>query len=431
MSFLNKVNNKYLSTNKLNILLIFSICFGIGALNTISTIYILIIQSKIILNKEYKLYKQKWFILSIVLYLIIIFSGFTSSYSNEIFVKSLTNLRFPLMALSIQYTLIKKDNLIFMLKCIFFIVVFVTIDSIIQYFFGINLFGNNISETAVNRSRLTSIFGDEEIVGAFLIKFFLLGFIYFVNKNFSIKLNFFVFVVFGITIFLSQERMAFLLFCLSIFIILIFFTNKERIISVLVSLITIITIFYGIVSFDETLKRRYVQTFTHAGSGINIFVKDKENSHSNYKFEIVRGLKNSLWGAHFLTAIEIFKDNPILGTGPKTFRYECKKNKYDNIDSLYKNKRCSTHPHNYYLEILSENGIIGLGYLLILLIIFFYNEIKLFVYRKNFVQGFLVLSIFVNLWPIASTGSFYSSLNGLAIWLSIGVLFGYKKILSQ
>ena len=225
--------------------------------------------------------------------------------------------------------------------------------------------------------------------------------------------------------------MAFLLFCLSIFLILIFSVNKDRITSIFVSLISIIAIFYGIISFDDSLKSRYVETFTNKGSGINIIIKNKESSHSNYQFQIARGLKDSLWGAHFLTAIEIFKDNRILGTGPKTFRYECKKSKYNNIDSIYKNKRCSTHPHNYYLEILSENGIIGFGYLIILLIIFFYNEIKLFIYRKNLIQGFLVLSIFVNLWPIASTGSFYSSLNGIAIWLSIGILFGYKRILSQ
>ena len=51
----------------------------------------------------------------------------------------------------------------------------------------------------------------------------------------------------------------------------------------------------------------------------------------------------------------MFLDNKIFGQGPKSFRYLC------NDDRFKINKwSCSTHPHNYYIQLLAETGLIGL-----------------------------------------------------------------------
>ena len=44
------------------------------------------------------------------------------------------------------------------------------------------------------------------------------------------------------------------------------------------------------------------------------------------------------------TAFNIFKDQPILGHGPKMFRVICKNKKY-----ATGNNPCMTHPHNFYM----------------------------------------------------------------------------------
>ena len=50
----------------------------------------------------------------------------------------------------------------------------------------------------------------------------------------------------------------------------------------------------------------------------------------------------------------MFLDNKIFGQGPKSFRYLC------NDDRFKINKwSCSTHPHNYYIQLLAETGLIG------------------------------------------------------------------------
>ena len=55
----------------------------------------------------------------------------------------------------------------------------------------------------------------------------------------------------------------------------------------------------------------------------------------------------------YLTTYKSFKDNILLGHGLKSFRYNC--NNY----LKEQNTLCSTHPHNYHLEVLHDTGIIG------------------------------------------------------------------------
>ena len=70
---------------------------------------------------------------------------------------------------------------------------------------------------------------------------------------------------------------------------------------------------------------------------------------------------------HYLSAIEIFKDNKLFGIGPKNYRKICKNEKY------YLNEfSCSTHPHNYFIQILAETGLIGLFLFSIIYLSFLY-----------------------------------------------------------
>ena len=116
--------------------------------------------------------------------------------------------------------------------------------------------------------------------------------------------------------------------------------------------------------------------------------------------------------------------NKYIGGGIKNFRYYC--HVRPNID---KNSKfiCNMHPHNYYLEILTETGILGL----ILILLVFVNILYLSFYKKyfsssiirnnNLIIPFLFLFI-AEIFPIKSTGSFFTTGNTTFLFLIIGFL---------
>ena len=75
--------------------------------------------------------------------------------------------------------------------------------------------------------------------------------------------------------------------------------------------------------------------------------------------------------SHYDTAIEMFKSKPYIGNGTKTFRFECLK---------INPKSCSTHPHNTYIQLLSENGLLGFIPVLLVFIILCYILLKDFIF---------------------------------------------------
>ena len=428
MKFIFKNNNQFLL-----IILLLSSLVGNAIFNLISVIFITKIFYEIFKNKDTKYFNQTWFKLAIILFIIFVTSSLMSEYSNLILLKNLTLIRFMFIALCVQYCLQKYNAINSFLYTILFMTIFVSFDALIQYFFGVNLFGNNLNTDSISRTRLTGIFGDEEIVGGFLIKFICLGvagiIIFFKNNK---KIIYSYYSIVGLTILLSQERMAFILMSFLTFIILIYFLWKKKFKSIIIILFISLTTIPAFFNFDESLKKRYLSTFT-SGSGLAKVTFDDSNKPINFieNFsdlnDIDISFKDSMWGAHYMTAFEIFKENVLFGSGTRSFRYECNKEKYGNLDSHYIKKRCSTHPHNYYLEILSETGIVGFLYLLFLLCIFFYYEYKFYSNTKDITHLFGVLSIFINLWPLASTGSIYASFNGLVIWISIGYVLSFSN----
>ena len=131
------------------------------------------------------------------------------------------------------------------------------------------------------------------------------------------------------------------------------------------------------------------------------------------------------------TAINIFKDNILFGSGPRMYRYLCLLPKYAYNNFTVGYKSCSTSPHNIYVQILSETGIFGFSLILILflstiylLCLFFYkriNNLQISIYHFN-----LILILFLNLFPFIPTGNFFGNWLSIIFYLPLGLLM-YKK----
>lgn len=149
----------------------------------------------------------------------------------------------------------------------------------------------------------------------------------------------------------------------------------------------------------------------------NVMLQRKKN---NTQTKWYNNFFDSQYGAHYLTAYNIFAKNPVIGTGIKSFRVKC--NDYDKINSISVNSRCSTHPHNLHLEILSEFGLVG--YLLFILIILSLLKTFYLNSRNSEIIYVLVFSLVICIvFPLRPSGSFFSTISSMFFWLSFSIFF--------
>ena len=111
----------------------------------------------------------------------------------------------------------------------------------------------------------------------------------------------------------------------------------------------------------------------------------------------------------FKTGYMTWLDKKIFGGGIKSFKINCPKAKTIN---------CGSHPHNYYLEILTDLGVIGF-----LLIVSFFILItyKSFLLPNPILSPFLFIFI-GEFFPFRTTGSFFTTFNATFIFLLISII---------
>jgi O-antigen ligase len=353
----------------------------------------------VIKNKEFYYFNNKpliiFFIFCIYCILLSIFVAEDMLLSFE---SSLFYFRIGVFSCFIWY-LIDRDKsvLIFFYYALVLCFLALTIDGYVQYFTGINLSGFKISG-----NRVASFFGNELIMGSYLSRLFPLLFALFLVKKkqkFEIYFIGLLFILVDVLIFMSGERSAFFFLNLSTIIIisLIKEYQKFRLITFIIAIICIIFLSLNQSKLNERM-------FKGPAEDIGLIKSAKEPV-------IFSKLHDSL----IRTAYNMFKDQPIFGHGPKMFRLICKDEKYaTGIRS------CSTHPHNFYIQLLAETGIIGFLFLfsaLMIVIFIVLIQFKSIVLRqKRFLTDYqvcLLTGILISLWPLTTNGNFFNN------WLMI------------
>ena len=333
---------------------------------------------------------------------------------------SLGILKYLIFFLALTYFLESENNNKLFFRLIFFIILFVVIDTFIQYLFGSDIFGNEFS--TAHGKRLSGPFGDEYVVGAYLSKLIFVGIIYLIQIKKNEYFNYSYLGVLLTIIFLAQERSAFFISLISSIFFILFYSSaiKHKIIS-LVMIITCILLF---LKFDNYSYDKYFKT-TSLQLGLTDVIHLR-NAAEGHKID---SFWDSRYGAHFLTAYEIFLDNKIYGSGIKTFRKICALSKYEKIESKYSDLRCNTHPHNIYFEVLAEGGfLLFIPFCLLILFLVIKNLVSFF--KEDSKNPYLVnISILIVLFfPLQTTGSFFSTFNGVFYWLGLATISCNMKL---
>ena len=362
------------------------------------------------LYKSYYLKNWKWtkeiiFYFLITTYLYLIINSILSNFPLESSQRAISFIRFILLVFAINFFL-KNNNsnkkIIFRLW--FYTLVLTVIDLYFESFFGFNTFGYRSPWS----DRLSGFMFGELKIAHLLIGFSLPAIIYYFEENKN-KILFLIFcALFLIITLLTGERANGIRF---IFIIMLFFIFERKNI---IKHKTLLFFFFLIISLiiviqKPNLNQRYIKEIKALSSENKDFKSLVE--HSNY-------------GPHYKTAIEIYKNHTFFGSGIRTFRFECLKKDYDKTGSVSA-IRCSTHPHNLYLEFLSEMGIFGFISFFTFFFYLIFCGIKSYIKNKNVTLLASLLFFLSMLLPLPA-GSFFTSFGATIFWVNVGVI--YNKI---
>ena len=336
--------------------------------------------------------------------------NFENLNDSTTLLKSWAFLRFLLLYLVVRL-LISFE--IFSLR-IFFLssslaTLFICSDLIFQFIFGYNFFGY-----VSNYPRhTTGMFGDEAIAGSFLQRFSLFClFIVPLIIDKKIKSRILIVILFSLIYFsigIAGNRMPLILFLLTIMLSVFLLKDLRK--HLLLSIILITLIFSILYNLNSNLKTHYGAFVVRAHTIISSILQNKIDA------------ENPGWLFHghfkeFYAGYETWKENKIFGEGVKSFKLNCPKTGI---------KNCGPHPHNYYLEIMADLGLIGVAFISIIyinvLLLSFLN-IKKYNNEKGYplvLCVFLIL-FFAELFPIKTTGSFFTTGNATYLFFIIAVL---------
>ena len=371
----------------------------IGQILTAGTILLLVIS----------FYKQKWTLplygltIQSFIFMAVIFLSFFTSVNKlaslEEILRYMMYLLLPVIVLCWATTYKRIQALIY---AIIGIGLLICLSSIIPFIMA--------SLMSVGDIALDSSFARTNDLGGFLLLVFPLPLgMFLVLKDIKHKIAMAViFSIIFMTLVFTNSRGVWLSSLLAvIFMFVIFRPQKFKIKENLKYIIPGAVIIIGLLSVNFA---HFYNRFTNT-----IFAMTTDNSF--------------LWRQSLLKgAWKIFIDNPLLGTGINTF---------SSVYGAYQDRAgyFSINPHNYYLQLLSETGILGLISFLILIISIFYVSYLNIKKSKDHPQIYYLIGattacLLGSAIHIAFDIEWSVSSIPILFWIEVGIIFVSQKYIN-
>tara|TARA_B100000989_G_C19522230_1_gene464791 strand:+ start:720 stop:1979 length:1260 start_codon:yes stop_codon:yes gene_type:complete len=357
-----------------------------------SLLFIVFFYNEILFSLKNNLFIKIFFLFFLYLFI----SSFFSEVLSISLKSSFTYLRFVIFVCLVCYLHKNYPEIIYIFFLgLLFTFVILSLDANLQYFTGKNFFGFEPQQTPL---RISGMFKDELVLGSYLSRLYplLIGlfFLFFYKKKFFYLNIIILTILVSFTIFISAERTSIVLHFISLTLLTLFLNIPKK--YKLFIFFSIICSSIIVVSNNIHIKQRVInETLLNSDNAKYIFSK--------------------VHHAHYLTSINIFIDKPIIGSGVKTFRYLCDLDKYkvDRFKKPFKYWQfsCSTHPHNIYIQLLSETGIFGFMFLFFFFITIVGNLFKNLPEKgvELYCRRAIYVCLFINFFPFAPSGNFFNN----------------------
>ncbi len=376
-------------------------------LTLISIIFII----RCFFKKDWNWAGQLWFIFAFLFWVTSMISGILGPYDKYSFFQGFIWIRFPLYVVAAQVWLGKDRDV----RMVMFVSILIG-----MLIMCLILLAENIYEP---KERLSWPYGDL-VPGSYLAKISLPIYCTFIAlitikfKRFSL-LSLIVSLT-SLTLVLSTgERGNFLLRFFSG--VLAFFSWKNNKVNIFKSftifMVIILLIITSLLGFNKSYYDRYV---THFFKSIPIINTSNDNSY---------------WGA-WRSGIQQGLIKPLIGLGPSSSRKHCKTLPEKGIDWLPGKNYCGNHPHNYYIQIFAETGLIGLTLGILMFYFLFYTCYKgRILYPRCPITSICYIIPLAFFFPFQQTGSFFGQWGNLFVWFPIGFCIAqiqdYKSIFKK
>jgi O-antigen ligase len=341
------------------------------------------------------------------------------NFAFSVLIKSILYTRYILLYFILRFLIENKlINLkLFFISCTFSSI-FVSLDLFYQFTFGKDIFGFEPSL----EGKFSGPFDYEYIAGGYLqrftlFSFFVLPLFYKINnKIYSSLFITFLFLVYFAALLITGNRMPLILFVFMFFLIILFEKELRKyfVYYLLAIVVTGVTLFYS----SNLVKKNLNNFFNRIQVMSNSIVTKKfDQSNENSYFK------------EFRTFYGTWQMNKYIGGGVKSFRINCWQRK--NIKS-WERSTCNTHPHNYYLEILTDLGIVGFLILSSIFLIVLYQSFIKKYFFSSFLSSNKTLTPFmflflIEIFPIKSTGSFFTTSNATFLFLILAITVALSK----
>ena len=360
-----------------------------------------------------------------------------------------------------------------------FINIYIIVNSLVQFFSGYNILG-----FPLNGSRVSSFFGGKLILGSYVTR--LLPFIFALIILLKIKRKELVILLIlfitGILVVLSNERLSFIYYCL--FISYYFFINFNK--RLILKFITFALLFSILVYIfkPSTFERLFIHSYnqykqtnniialsyrhqTHFQTAYKMFLDNKFLGHGLKSFRYLCddsrfSVKEDILfdSTYYAEADGVFNFTPdpsqkfvyIVITKDDVIVSKVKGIAFSKNLTLFADpgkyvlkgqkllsgpeyiNGCNTHPHNIYLQFLSELGLLGFIFFFMIFIYVFYKLIYFSVrnFNKNLTEidkskSFVLFGVFLSMIPILPSGNYFNNWLLIVTYLPIGFYLSLTK----
>ena len=156
--------------------------------------------------------------------------------------------------------------------------------------------------------------------------------------------------------------------------------------------------------------------------------EDLEKQVNNFRSKLFKAISFFILTTGFLFSQDEYRKgdtysiDTITVVGLKNFRKFCNKEVYlKEVHPSYRDRNCSTHPHNLFFEIISELGFFGFIVFCSIFGYFFFISFKnSFKYKNIFLFGntIFLITYFI---PFLPRGSFFTNWNAMLFWTVFGI----------